>query len=206
MPLPKTKQHEQAYEIKTRYLAQVAAVQSDSRLTPEGKRGKIAKLHTDTTRQLNQLKRDRDAAHVTRRAELERKLYGLPTNAPTSDTVSYRDALDRVNRAVEAKNKGAMEQLYDSAKLSGDRILIKAILGYAYQNGSSDLINRYINEPGNEALDREGIELWQLMHGDDEASDQAQNAMNDWSFEADKPAEIRAYSMPVIEQMADANE
>jgi hypothetical protein len=206
MALPKTKQHDQAHEIKTRYLSQVTAVQNDSRLTAEGKRSKIAKLHTNTTQQLAKLKRDRDAALTTRQADLERQLFGLPTTAPTSDTVSYRDALDRVSRAADAKDDKALHQLYDNAKLTGDGILTKAILGHAYRAGNVALVNRYLNEPGNEALDQKGVELWQLMRGDDGANDQAQNAMNDWVFNADKPAEIRAYSDSAINQMAAAAE
>ncbi|MFJ3319369.1 hypothetical protein [Curtobacterium sp. NPDC086286] len=202
MTLPKTKQHEQAHELKTRYLSQVAAVQNDNRLTPEGKRSKLAKLHANTVQQLSKLKRERDAALTTRRADLERQLFGLPATAPTSDTVSYRDALDRVTRAAEAKDDKAMHQLYDNAKLTGDSILTKAILGHAYRSGSADLVNRYLNEPGNEALDQKGVELWQLMRGDDGAGDQMTNATNDWVFEADKPAEIRAYSESIIQQMA----
>lgn len=206
MALPKTKQHDQASELKTRYLAQVTAIQNDNRLTPEGKRSKLAKLHTNTTQQLTKLKRDRDAALTTRQADLERQLFGLPTTAPTSDTVSYRDALDRVSRAAEAKDDKALHQLYDNARLTGDSILVKAILGHAYRSGSADLVNRYLNEPGNEALDQKGVELWQLMRGDDGAGDQITNASNDWVFEADKPAEIRAYSDSVINQMAAAAE
>lgn len=206
MALPKTKQHEQAHELKTRYLSQVAAVQNDSRLTPEGKRGKLAKLHKNTTQQLTKLKRDRDAALTTRRADLERQLFGLPSTAPTSDTVSYRDALDRVSRAAEAKDDKALNQLYDNAKLTGDAILVKAILGHAYRTGNADVVNRHLNEPGNEALDQKGVELWQLMRGDDGAGDQMTNATNDWVFAADKPAEIRAYSDSAINQMAAAAE
>ncbi|WP_250895494.1 hypothetical protein [Curtobacterium flaccumfaciens] len=206
MPLPKTKQHEQAHQIKTQYLSQVDAIQNDARLPTEGKRTKLSKLHSSTTRQLKQLKQQRNDQLTSRQADLEKQLFGLPTTAPTSDTASYRDALDRVSRAADSKNDREMQQLYDNARLTGDTILTKAILGHAYRSANSDIVNRYLNEPDNDALGQKGVELWQLMRGDDDAPDQAQNAMNDWVFEADKPAEIRAYSDSAIKQMADAAE
>lgn len=199
MTTPRTKQHDIAEETRTRYQERIDAIRNDNRYTNTAKQQAMAKLYRDTNHQLQQLGAERDTTLSTKRAALEAEMFGLPKYAPTSDTVSYRDALDRVSRAEDGP---ALLALYETAALSNDTIRSKAILAKAYSAGELDVINRYLED--HTTLEDKAQELWDIRYGD-EGDQGLQNAINDFAFQADKPSEIRAVPDTVLEQMAEAS-
>ncbi|MET3450100.1 hypothetical protein [Curtobacterium sp. 1544] len=199
MTTPTTKQHELAETTRQAYQRRVEEIRNDRRFTPEAKQQAIAKLYRDTNHQLGKLRDERDGALGTRRATLEAEMFGLPKYASTSDTLSYRDALDRVSRAEDG---AALTALYKTAALSNDSILTKAILAKAYNDGEVDVINRYLED--HTTLEAKAQELWDIRYGDEGAGQSLQNAFNDFVFQADKPNEIRALSDSMIEEAAGA--
>lgn len=201
MTTPRTKQHELAETTRQQYQRRVEEIRNDRRFTPEAKQQAIAKLYRDTNHQLGQLRDERDATLNSRRTALEAEMFGLPKYASTSDTLSYRDALDRASRAEDGK---ALAALYDTAAISNDTILAKAILAKAYGDGEVDVINRYLED--HTTLETKAQELWDIRYGDEAAGQTLQNTLNDFAFQADKPTEIRALSDSLIEQVAEASE
>lgn len=201
MTTPRTKQHELAETTRQQYQRRVDEIRNDRRFTPEAKQQAIAKLYRDTNHQLGQLRDERDATLNSRRTALEAEMFGLPKYASTSDTLSYRDALDRASRAEDG---AALAALYDTAAISNDNILAKAILAKAYGDGEVDVINRYLED--HSTLETKAQELWDIRYGDVAAGQTLQNTLNDFAFQADKPTEIRALSDSLIEQAAEASE
>lgn len=201
MTTPRTKQHELAENTRQQYQRRVEEIRNDRRFTPEAKQQAIAKLYRDTNHQLGQLRDERDATLNSRRTALEAEMFGLPKYASTSDTLSYRDALDRASRAEDGT---ALAALYDTAAISNDTILAKAILAKAYGDGEVDVINRYLED--HSTLETKAQELWDIRYGDEAAGQTLQNTLNDFAFQADKPTEIRALSDSLIEQVAEASE
>ncbi|WIB31437.1 hypothetical protein [Curtobacterium sp. MCSS17_005] len=201
MTTPRTKQHELAEATRQQYQRRVDEIRNDRRFTPEAKQQVIAKLYRDTNHQLGQLRDERDATLSSRRTALEAEMFGLPKYASTSDTLSYRDALDRASRAEDG---AALAALYDTAAISNDTILAKAILAKAYGDGEVDVINRYLED--HSILETKAQELWDIRYGDEAAGQTLQNTLNDFAFQADKPTEIRALSDSLIEQVAEASE
>ncbi|WIB16670.1 hypothetical protein DEJ34_05955 [Curtobacterium sp. MCPF17_050] len=201
MTKPRTKQHDIAEETRTRYRERVEAIRNDNRFTTAAKQQAMAKLYRDTNYQLQQLGEERDAALNSKRAALEADMFGLPKYASTSDTLSYRDALDRVSRAEDAP---ALIALYETAALSNDTILSKAILAKAYNAGELDVVNRYLEDHTTQQ-DR-AQELWDIRYGDDNPNQMFQEAIDDWVFQADKPSEIRGLPNSALEEMAEASD
>lgn len=201
MTTPRTKQHELAETTRQQYQRRVEEIRNDRRFTPEAKQQAIAKLYRDTNHQLGQLRDERDATLNSRRTALEAEMFGLSKYASTSDTLSYLDALDRASRAEDGK---ALAALYDTAAISNDTILAKAILAKAYGDGEVDVINRYLED--HSTLETKAQELWDIRYGDEAAGQTLQNTLNDFAFQADKPTEIRALSDSLIEQVAEASE
>ncbi|KQR34789.1 hypothetical protein [Curtobacterium sp. Leaf154] len=201
MTTPRTKQHELAENTRQQYQRRVEEIRNDRRFTPEAKQQAIAKLYRDTNHQLGQLRDERDATLNSRRTALEAEMFGLPKYASTSETLSYRDALDRASRAEDGT---ALAALYDTAAISNDTILAKAILAKAYGDGEVDVINRYLED--HSTLETKAQELWDIRYGDEAAGQTLQNTLNDFAFQADKPTEIRALSDSLIEQVAEASE
>lgn len=62
---------------------------------------------------------------------LERRLFGLPAGADAADTISYRDAADRVATITDPTQ---LAELMDRAADSGDAMLLRAGLAHAYRH------------------------------------------------------------------------
>ncbi|TCK63610.1 hypothetical protein [Curtobacterium sp. PhB136] len=201
MTTPRTKQHDLAEATRQQYQRRVEEIRNDRRFTPDAKQQAIAKLYRDTNYQLGQLRDERDTTLTGRRTALEAEMFGLPKYASTSDTLSYRDALDRASRTEDGR---ALAALYETAAISNDTILAKAILAKAYGDGEVDVINRYLED--HSTLEAKAQELWDIRYGDEGAGQSLQNSLNDFAFQADKPTEIRALSDSMIEQVAEASQ
>lgn len=71
---------------------------------------------------------------------LGRHLFGLPAGADVSDTISYRDAADRVATITDLTE---LAELMDRASTTGDSMLLRAGLAHAYQRHWRDLVAVY---------------------------------------------------------------
>jgi hypothetical protein len=184
--------HEQAENTKTEFQRRADTIRADNRLTPQGKQQAIAKLYTSTRATLDALGTTHDTGRATRRATLERNLFGLKAGALSTDTISYRDAMDRVS---SVKDEADLAPILRTANLSGDTILGKAVLARAFELGEVGTINQYIE--ATPALEKDVVELWGLS-----APDDFQSMFDDTMFAVQKPTEIAALSDSAINGMA----
>lgn len=195
------KQHDIAQEARDKYHRDIEAIRGDNRFTPLAKQQAIAKLYRDTDHQLRQLGVEKDGALNTKRSALEAEMFGISKYASTQETLSYRDALDRVSRAEKTPELLA---LYETAALSNDTILTKAIMAKAYNDGEDEVVNRYMEDHGTQK-DR-AQELWDIRWGDTNPNQMFQETLDDWVFQADKPTELRGLPNSMVEELSEANE
>jgi hypothetical protein len=181
-----TTQQDQATAIQTTYQANVAKIRANASLSGNGKRIELAKEYTTAKTASDALLEDQGATSATRNATLERQLFGLPINAPTADTVSYRDALDRVSNIdwTSPDASGELARMYANAKLSNDTILGKAILSQAFAFRNVDLINQYAEDNPSQAAAID--ELWTAQNAN------RSNLLGNMAFYTMKPTELGA--------------
>jgi hypothetical protein len=115
-----------------------AEVSADPSLTPVGRRERLEPLHRDVTEQIGALRASEKAAVKNAKETLERKVFGLSPSASSDPAriVSFRDAQ---SRARDLEDKDDAEQLYESAKRSGDDTLAAAVLEKALVRGWSNI-------------------------------------------------------------------
>lgn len=119
-----------------RYRKQVAAIRADDTLSDKGKRQQLAQLYADTKPRADELRKQMEKGTYQARSTLERRLFGLPAGASSSDAISYRDALDRV---AAIKDPHKLGELMERAHTSGDDMLLRAAFGHAYQQSRNPL-------------------------------------------------------------------
>ena len=184
--------HEQAEKTKTEFQRRAAAIRADNRLSPQVKQQAMAKLYATTKPALEALGATHDTGRAERRATLERDLFGLKPGALSTDTISYRDAMDRVS---SVKDEADLAPILRTANLSGDTILGKAVLARAFELGEVGTINQYIEATPD--LEKDVVELWGLS-----APNDFQSMFDDTMFAIQKPTEIAALSDSAINGMA----
>jgi hypothetical protein len=161
-------------------------------LSAEGKTAEIGRLVATERRRRAGIVQAATERATTRRADLERKLFRLPSGADATATVSYRDALDR---AEQVDDPAELARLIDRAVVTGDQALGRAAMARAYsrynttRRSDPDVANAWRNAaasyikaaPGHErdalaeldALDRAGADPHAPMRTSIAASVQA---------------------------------
>ncbi|MEO3811347.1 hypothetical protein ABGB17_20325 [Sphaerisporangium sp. B11E5] len=108
----------------------------------------IAKAYRDARDQLATLDTQEQAARKQRRGTLLRELFTPGKDDghdPATATLSYRDALDRVDRIEDA---GAARTLLTRSLRTGDNLLAKALAQKASESGWGDVLTTYFeNRP-----------------------------------------------------------
>ncbi|MGJ6124912.1 hypothetical protein QN239_20305 [Mycolicibacterium sp. Y3] len=133
----------QAEQLTDEFKLAHAEIESDPRLSADGKREQLEPLHADVVEQINAL-RDREKAAIRgKKANLERRLFGLSSTASNDPAklVSFRDAQSRARQLEDADDAA---ELYESAKRSGDTILATAVLEKALVRGWSNIKEDYL--------------------------------------------------------------
>jgi hypothetical protein len=117
----------EAGELAEHFTQVHAQVDADPNLTPTGKREQLEPLHAEVTEQITALRNREKAAVKQVKENLERRVFGLSPSASSNPEriKSYREA-QTLTRGLE--DSDAAEDLYESAKRSGDDILAAAVL------------------------------------------------------------------------------
>lgn len=132
-------------------------IRNNLNLSPEAKRTAIASAYLKAVDAVDVLKAASEAAAVGRIQTLSRQLFGLPTTAGSADMTNLRDATERVAKFDQISE--ALAAL-NQAILIGDTAMVRAILGAAYANQWSDIIDAYLAlYPADQAAAQE---LWDL--------------------------------------------
>jgi hypothetical protein len=132
-------------------------IRNNTNLSADAKRTAIASAYLKAVDAVGVLKSASEAATVGRIQTLSRQLFGLPTTASSADMANLRDATERVNRFDQTSE--ALASL-NQANLIGDTAMVRAVLGAAYANQWSEVIDAYLAlHPTDQAAAQE---LWDL--------------------------------------------
>jgi hypothetical protein len=162
-------------------------------LTPEARLRAIAKAYLNVRGQLSDLGNATQRAVVGNQEALERKLFGIPDANNPSAMISYRDAQDRAARLDLESDAIAM---LTRASVSGDDLLVRALLEAGYTNAWTNLINTYT--AAHPAMEAAAEQLWDII-----TRKQAPAIVTNFTYYAPTPPELAGFSDFKIQEIAD---
>lgn len=133
-----TTEQQRAARVIAEHAKRADAIRADRRLTPEGKRSKLAQAYLKAKAEVDSLRAQETERTSTRRAELQRSLFGASSD-PAS-VVAYRDAMDRVSKLNKVDEAHAALQ---RAEMTGDSIMARAIALHAADRGWAPVLQAY---------------------------------------------------------------
>ena len=176
----------EAEKIRAEQRTSIEAIRNNRNLSPEGRRAAIARVHLESKKAITGLEKQAATRRQSRVGEIRKQVFGLSGYQSAQDVISYRDAQDRV-ASLSSDDEAKALELYDRAELSGDTILLSALVNRAMEAGWVNLANTYIDaNPYKGGLVEE---LWDLKQADLEGSLQ-QDLVNSLTFHLDKPNEL----------------
>ncbi|WP_066040863.1 hypothetical protein [Herbiconiux solani] len=129
-------------------------IRTNADISGEKRQRDIASAYVTLVDAMARLQEDGAIKANTARADLERRLYGIPNSADASASISYRDALDR---AASLEDESAAVAMLRRAHTSGDTLLTRALLATSFDNQWVDTINAYVELEPNTATDIEAL-------------------------------------------------
>lgn len=178
-----TPQGGKAQQIRDQLAQQTEWLRNNDQYSPAGKKQQVAALYREAKQKLQALEKEAEAAKEQKVAALRRDLFGMQGTADPSTAISYRDAQERVARLTFSDGDKAAA-LLGEAELSGDEVLVKAVIRRAIDAGWADVANTYIDQHPYYGQKLE--ELWDMT--DRELTTTA--LFNASAFDAPKPAEL----------------
>ncbi|UZX04016.1 hypothetical protein F8G81_16460 [Arthrobacter sp. CDRTa11] len=181
-----TEQGRKAETVQAGLRQQIDYIRADRTLTREGKRQQIAAVYLQSKREIDALKADEANKRANEIGSLRRTLFGSAGTSDAQTAISYRDAQERVG-ALGIEDEGKAAKLLDQAMLSGDDVLVKAVIQRALDVQWVNVANKYIdNHP------YYGEKLEQLWYLDSASSEEVNAATftNSLTFHIEKPSEL----------------
>ncbi|WP_078324302.1 hypothetical protein [Mycobacteroides salmoniphilum] len=129
----------QAASIQEQWGRMQRDVGRDTKLSDEGKRAELDQRFADLKQEIAELRAKEKVLVRDKKESLERSLFGL-VGSDANKIIAYRDAQDR---AARVKDKAAALEVYNSAQISDDDSLVKAILAKAVKFGYREIIDDY---------------------------------------------------------------
>lgn len=120
------------------------SIRADNRLTPAGKRQQIAAAYLRAFRTVNEVKAKLDADKAKKIGGLRKDLFGLNGTADAQQAISFRDAQARAAELGLEDQEKALK-LLDQAELSGDDIMVKALMQGSVELQWDQVANAYID-------------------------------------------------------------
>jgi hypothetical protein len=189
---------EQADALKVAYQSALTKIQTDVTLSTAGKNIQIAAAYISVKDRLDALNATQSNTSQTLADTLERSVFGLPTSATSTDITSYRDAFDRLSTVDPSDPATArtITTMLDNAKRSGDSILTKAVLSYAFDTKDTDVINRIILD--NPTWEANVEALWSIKTA-------PTDLLASWQFIVTRPTELQSMDEYSIRVLAKSN-
>lgn len=139
MTFSETPDGQRAGQIQANYNAALERIRSDAHLTPEGKKEQIVAEYRSASNAINAIKGSFNNAKILKTHVLRRDLFGSTiTDAQTA--ISFRDAQDRVGSLADQEEA---LKLLDQAELSGDTVMVKALMQQAVERSWKEVANSY---------------------------------------------------------------
>jgi hypothetical protein len=145
MSFSETPEGRRAAQIQENYHNEIERIRSDNHLTPEGKKEQIAAQYSSASTALGTIKDDFNSAKILRTHVLRRDLFGSTTTADAQTAISFRDAQDRVGSLGQFDQEKALK-LLDQAEISGDTVMVKALLQRAIELSWDQVANSYADK------------------------------------------------------------
>ncbi len=148
--MPDTKQQSPADKVRGSFAAKTTQIKSRRDLNDEGRDLRLGRAYVRARDEMTKLKRNHIERTEKRRAHLQQRLFGNPQSWDSTATISYRDALDRVDRLKSPEEAAA---LLERAVMSGDEILGRAVAMKAMgrigpagmgNNGWAQVVDRWV--------------------------------------------------------------
>ncbi|WP_019969335.1 hypothetical protein [Mycobacterium sp. 141] len=133
------KLRKQAAGIQEEWSRRLKAVGGDSKLTDEGKRDELDREFAELKKEIVVLREKEKGLVRDKKESLERALFGLVGSDPNK-IIAWRDAQDR---AARVQDRAGALRVYNSAQISSDDSLAKAILAKAVAYGYREIIDDY---------------------------------------------------------------
>lgn len=174
-------------------------IRADKRLTSEGKRQQIAGEYLRAAREVTAIKDSLATKKEQRIGALRRDVFGITGGDDAQRAISYRDAQERVG-SLQLGDQDKAIKLLDQAELSGDEVMVKAIMQRSLELQWINVANIYIDKHPYYGAKIE--ELWELQQPDGILSDAA-GMDNGFLLHVAKPGELDGlYGDAQIEQVA----
>lgn len=184
-----------AEQARARFNRSLNDTRTNSRLTPEGRRERMAIAYTEVRSELDSLKERHTRSYSDRRNRLEDRLFGLsPKNRTATDILAMRDAEDRVTAIGDEQR---LSELMTSALRNSDTTLISACLRRAWDLGSNRVVNQYADARPNEVPLLE--EYIDVRNSD---PDDGLPGPEEFLLEVQRPEELSRYSDLDVENIA----
>ena len=134
---------DKAQQTRKYFTQRVNEVRNDGFLSDAGRKAQIAKLYVEYRSDVAQHREQHRLAQRAKQVNLERELFGATDTSGGFDTISYRDAMDRVDQLGRQDVRAALA-LFDRAVITNDEPMRKALLMRAFREGWDDLVAREI--------------------------------------------------------------
>lgn len=193
--------NEQAQRLFTEYTQTVERIRGNKAASREGKRADLARTYLNARQRMEVIFATEDAQRADRRRDLERRLFGAPLlGDQASMMISRRDAMDRAGRLTGTDDA---LPLLRRALASGDEVLARAVVQWAYEQRNADVVNAYSDARPH--LDSDLGELWRMPEKNPtQATVEAmRRAMN---YPISKPGELADVDEMHLQAVADGRE
>ncbi len=142
MSFSDTPEGRRAEQIQSNFVDALDRIRSDNHLTPEGKKEQIAAEYHSVSNAIAAIKGSFSSAKTLRTHVLRRDLFGSTTTSDAQTAISFRDAQDRAGSLGQFDQEKALK-LLDQAELSGDTVMVKALMQQAIEYSWDQVANSY---------------------------------------------------------------
>jgi hypothetical protein len=132
-------------DIRASLKREVDQIRNNSKYSESGRAQEIAKTLLAHRRQAEGLRSNFSTNNEDVRRNLTAKLFGIPANPDPATILVYRDAEDR---AAKLTNSDEAETMLIRATETGDRLLARAIAGYAHTKKWPNVTEKYAETNG----------------------------------------------------------
>jgi hypothetical protein len=124
---------------------EVETIRTSPKYSNEGRLAEIAKTTLAHRRQAESLRNGYTIDNDKARAQVTRKIFGLPPGADANATLAYRDAVDRV---ADLRAPKQLEDTLKRANAMGDDLLARAAAARAHELGIRSVVEEYAETSG----------------------------------------------------------
>jgi len=142
MSFSETPDGRRAVQIQNNFQDAVQRIRANDHLTPEGKKEQIAAEYHSASNALGAIKDSFSSAKTLRTHVLRRDLFGNTDTSDAQTAISFRDAQDRVSSLGQFDQEKALK-LLDQAEISGDTVMVKALMQQAIEHSWDQVANIY---------------------------------------------------------------